>query len=312
MRILVTGGLGFLGGRIAQYLEFQGYDVKITTRLSGISIPKLVSSNVISIAWDNQDSLNKACKNVDVVIHCAGMNASESFADPENALKINGLATAALTKAAIANHVKKIFYFSTAHVYNNPLRGVISESNCAVNPHPYATSHRAGEDVILNAGYNNRIESVVFRLSNAFGRPIYKEVNCWMLLVNDLCRQVVEKGCLTLHSSGAQERDFIPISDVVSTVGHFIQNDLVGLFNLGSGNSKTVLDMTKLIATRSEFIFGFKPEIIITSENDLAKIDSLHFKIDKLLSNGVEIKDNKVSELDDLLIFCENNYKLLN
>ena len=312
MRILVTGGLGFLGGRIAQYLEFQGYDVKITTRLSGISIPKLVSSNVISIAWDNQDSLNKACKNVDVVIHCAGMNASESFADPENALKINGLATAALTKAAIANHVKKIIYFSTAHVYNNPLQGVISESHCAVNLHPYATSHRAGEDVILNAGYNKSIESVVFRLSNAFGRPIHKEVNCWMLLINNLCLQVVEKGCLTLHSSGTQERDFIPISDVVSTVGHFIQNDRVGLFNLGSGISRTVLDMAKLVAVRTEFVLGFKPEIIIASKYDSAKIDSLHFKIDKLLSNGVEIKNDKVSEIDDLLTFCSNNFNRSN
>ena len=112
-----------------------------------------------------------------------------------------------------------------------------------------------------------------------------KNTNCWMLLVNDLCRQAVTSGKLTLHSSGMQRRDFISIHDVVRGIRHFIELTIDKsesiLFNLGGEASYRVIDLAELIVVRCEAVLGFKPQIgrpEPKSEEDYLK---LYFQIDK-------------------------------
>jgi UDP-glucose 4-epimerase len=57
------------------------------------------------------------------------------------------------------------------------------------------------------------IEGIVIRVSNSFGAPAHQHANCWMLLVNDLCRQAVSTGQMTLRSSGIRRRDFVTLTD---------------------------------------------------------------------------------------------------
>ena len=123
--------------------------------------------------------------------------------------------------------VPRFLYFSTAHVYGSSLEGTITEQTCPRNLHPYATSHLAGEQAVLEAAQRGAIRGVVFRLSNAFGAPVSSEVNCWMLLVNDLCRQAVTTGELALRTAGLQLRDFVTLEDVTRAVLHVLQRDTV-------------------------------------------------------------------------------------
>ena len=91
-------------------------------------------------------------------------------------------------------------------------------------------------------------------LSNAYGAPADKDVNCWMLLVNDLCRQAATAVKIVLHSTGLQKRDFIPLHDVVRAIYHFIECPFDksgdGIFNLGGEATYRISDLAELIAER--------------------------------------------------------------
>ena len=174
-------------------------------------------------------------------------------------MRVNGLSTANLLYCAISSGVKKLIYVSTGHVYNDHLEGVVSESTKAENLNPYASSHRTGEDLVRNADHQNLIEGTVIRLANGYGAPAHRGVNCWMLLVNDLCRQAVETGEIMLKSSGFQLRDFIPMTSVCKIIHALIVLDrkdfTYDLYNVGSGLSMSVWEMDNLVKRRCEKIF---------------------------------------------------------
>jgi UDP-glucose 4-epimerase len=198
--ILITGSFGFLGGRLSQYLS-DDYNVILGTRSNQDAPNWLPEAKVFKIDWDSERSLNAACESVDIIIHASGLNAQECSDSPEKALLVNGVFTQNLVKAAINQSVKKIIYLSTAHVYSSSLIGVITEDTLTKNTHPYATSHLAGEGSVLTAVSQGNIKGSVVRISNAFGSPVSKSANCWMLLVNDLCKQAVVERSLTLYSN---------------------------------------------------------------------------------------------------------------
>lgn len=316
MKILVLGGFGFLGGRIAQYFLKEGHYV-----LQGTSRdlePKnffLDSSEVVRTYWNDKEKLNDICKNIDLIIHASGMNAADCLKDPAEALKVNAVATANILQSAIKMNVKKFLYISTIHVYTDKLQGTISELNYPTNLHPYATSQRAGEDAVLWAQKNKLIDGIVVRISNGFGVPISKDVNCWRLLVNDLCRQAVEQEKLVLNSSGLQVRNFISISEICSALDFILcqlpSNQLVGNespINIGGKDSLSVLNMAKLIQSRCKVILGHTPDLLIKEKNSKEEIFHLDFNINKLENLGYFHKHKIIEELDSLLKYCSNNF----
>ena len=117
MKILVTGGNGYLGGRLVQYLEKQNvHEVIIGTRQP---IGKDLLHNAfrtVQTIWDSPDKLQQVCTNIDVIIHMAAMNADDCAADPIAALEFNAGVTRKLLNAAIKKGVKRFIYFSTAHI----------------------------------------------------------------------------------------------------------------------------------------------------------------------------------------------------
>lgn len=313
MRVLITGGFGFLGARLGAHLQQVGHEIILGSRSFFDPPSWLPRAKVVQTDWHDDKALFKLCKGVDIVIHTAGMNSSNCAADPIGALQFNGVATARLASAANRAGVKRLIYISTCHVYADPLSGNVSEGVCPTNFHPYATSHLAGEQAVLGLGKSAQIECLVLRLSNAFGAPAHKDVNCWMLLVNDLCRQAVEKRELTLRSSGIQQRDFISMSDFCLVVAQFLDRDLMSeadkILNIGSGHSQTVLEMAELIASRCEFSLGFLPKLIREEGLVGERSAKLFYKLDKYCRYGTVIKNDKNREIDDLLDYCNRVFE---
>jgi UDP-glucose 4-epimerase len=309
MRILITGGFGFVGGRLAQYFYQAGHQVLLGSRNTRVSPAWLPGAAVTVVDWGDAQFLARICEGVNVVVHAAGMNAQDCAADPLAALEFNGLATARLLKAAIAADVDRFVYLSTAHVYASPLVGVITEETCPENLHPYATSHLAGENAVLAATSLREIDGVVVRLSNAFGMPMHPEVNCWSLLANDLCRQAAVTGKMILRSNGAQQRDFIAVEEVCRVVAllsllapEFL---LPGVINLGSGVSQSVFELAGLIQQRCKLVLGFEPTLQRAFALDAGGHETLSYLSRKLMQMGVEVKSDDCAELDRLLTFCQ-------
>ncbi len=313
MRILITGGFGFVGGRLAMHLAQAGHQIILGTRHSIASPDWLPKAEVAKIAWDDEVALERSCAGVDVIIHAAGMNAQDCVADPIAALAFNGLATARLVNSASQASVKKFIYLSTAHVYANPLVGTITEETCPRNLHPYATSHLAGEQAVLSAHSRDELQSIVLRLSNAFGSPMHKDANCWMLLVNDLCKQVVQTRKLILHTSGLQQRDFISLTEVCRVIERLILGQAKvkepNVFNVGAGVSQSVLSMAKLIQQRCTEVLGFTPELQHKQNGIDEQPPTLTYCTNSLDTLGISCKSQtNTVEIDKLLQFCQTSF----
>jgi len=313
MRILITGGFGFIGGRLGQYLQQNGHQVILGSRKASCPPEWLPHAEVAQIDWSNIRALKQICSRVDVVIQAAGMNAQDCEADTVAALEFNGLATARLVAAASQVGVKRFIYLSTAHVYDNPLVGTIKEEICPRNLHPYATSHLAGEHAVLRANQLGQIEGIVLRLSNTFGAPVHKDVNCWTLLVNDLCKQAVQTRKLQLQINLLQQRDFIGMTEVCRVIEHLAfgnrPSTQPSIFNVSSGVSQSVLAIAQLVQQRCKQVLGFEPILQHTQNGVDEHPPMLIYRADNLAALGIKIKGrDNTAEIDSLLRFCQSTF----
>lgn len=312
--VLITGGLGYVGGRISKFLsEKNGIKLRISTRRYNAEAPEwLTNGQIVTLDLMSESELEAACDGVRCIVHLAAANEVDSLQDPQLALTINGLGSLKLLNAAIKAGVERFIYFSTAHVYGTELKGVVTERSLARPVHPYAISHRTAEDFVLAAHGRKALIGIVLRLSNGFGPPIRADVDRWTLLVNDLCRQAVTTRKMILRSSGLQKRDFITLHDVSRAVLHFInlptEQCADGLFNLGGECTFKVIDMAKLIVERCCEILGFTPEIIIPDPLPYEASNDLQYVIEKLKSTGFDLEGNVKDEIDATILFCQEAF----
>jgi len=306
--ILVTGGLGYVGGRLAEHLAVRpDLTLRLTSRRSADTVPAWAHGLDIAPAdVEDAQALMRALDGVHTVVHLAALNAQECAADPGRAERINVDGTQRLVEIAARQGVRRIVYLSTAHVYAAPLQGLITEDSPTVNPHSYAATHRRAEEAVL-AG---PVPATVIRLSNGFGPPRDPSANCWMLLVNDLCRQAVTEHRLVLRGSGRDRRNFISLSNAVAAFTHLLELPDAAwngqIFNVGRGKSCSVLEMTGLIAERSDALFGFCPEIE-TGEGGSDGPD-ITFSSRRIAETGFVPVDDTAAEIDATLRFCKEHF----
>ena len=313
--ILITGGLGYVGGRIAEFLSSNtDYNLIVADITDKVITPHdwIKKGNILNLDITSKN-IADALKDINCIVHLAAVNEIESLENPEKALLINGFGSLNLLKMAELNKVERFIYFSTAHIYKSPLSGVIDEKTLPRPIHPYAITHKVAEDFILASYDKKKIQSVVIRMSNSFGKPVSADIDRWTLLVNDLCKQAVVNKKLILKSSGLQVRDFITLEDVSRAVHHLIQLPPTkldnGIFNLGGEKTLSILDMTTLIADRCNIVLGFYPKIIRPEPVQDESIDYLEYRIDKLKNTGFNLLSNFEKEIDNMLIFCNESFK---
>ena len=311
MKVLITGGFGFIGGRLAQFLSKRGLEVSLGTRHSRIPPSSLKNLQVCEIDWESDSSINAATEGIRTIIHLAAPNAMESFENPEMAHKVNCINSQKLLNYAIKNKVKKIIYLSTIHVYGNPLSNELLESNILNPSHPYAKTHFEAEGLFTRAHNEKKIECAVIRLSNSFGAPAHEDVNCWSLVINDFCLQSVKNDKITITSKVNSTRDFITMTDTCLAILFFINLNLSSskncIFNVGGKWKKSVLEIANIIKKRAEIILDKDIEIShnISFKESNEKFD---FNINKLIQLGFEPskEEDFINEIDSLLFFCKD------
>lgn len=317
-KVLITGSAGYLGGRLAQHLSRQhGWRVRCGVRPgAGTGGDNTGPGEVVAVDVLDDCALLQACANMDAIVHLAALNDADCRRSPERAFLVNCVGTQKLVDAAITSGVSRLVYVSTAHVYGAPLAGTISEATIPRPVSCYAITHRAAEDIVLAAHQERRIGGLVLRLSNAFGAPIDARVNAWMLLANNLCREAVTAGTLTLRSSGLDWRDFVPMTDAVTGITHALTMSRRvigdGVFNLGGNAPMRVLDFAHLVAARCREVLGFDPPItrpLIADERPAAP--AINYRLDKLIATGYTPTRRYEQEVDDLLRFCAGHFRAL-
>lgn len=314
MNVLITGGLGYVGGRLAQHLSAESGVSVWLADLPGKDPLPVWANGFKFLPFDVRDKLSVSGlfsgEKPDVVVHLAAINDADCAKNPEMAMEINTKGTYNVLQAASENGVDRFIYFSTFHVYGPAAGSEISEATPAMPVHPYSITHRAAEDYVNYFRFYKGMKTLIFRMSNSFGYPMDIGVNSWMLIFNDLCRQIMTAGHLTLKSSGVQHRDFIPLSDTVRAVSHFLLQApdkwRDGLFNLGSGTSMSILEAARRVESVYEKKYGRKPGPMVKGEDKKDSIppSPIRFDIQKLKSCGFVLKGGMDEEIDRTLQIC--------
>jgi UDP-glucose 4-epimerase len=314
--ILIIGGSGFLGGRLKSGLIERDIDnINITTSNLDKYTSNLNKQRIVSYLdlQKRPDSISfDFLENVDTIINLASLNASDSFNHPKAARDIKITGTRALIEAAIKYKIKKFINISTCHVYGSGLRGVINE-NSSLNPEGvYSLLHLEAEK-LLEEYICDETNIINLRLANGVGSPVEKNVNCWSLLVNDLCRQATVRKSITLKSPRIIKRDFVPIEFFIDVIYWFLINDLTGLkyhnYNIASSIPRSLEFVTSLIKLRYELLFNESVRVIFQNNKKDQDINNFIISNNRIIDLGIKGNFDLTNEIDRLLINCNEWFK---
>lgn len=310
-RVLITGGLGYLGGRIASSLHNDASaKVRITSRREASKRPDWADGiDIVTLDFGSDTPLNDVCKGIDTIIHLAALNAADSANDPIQATRVNVEGTRRLVAAACQADVKNFIYFSTAHVYAGPLSGTIDELTPPEPTHPYAKTHLDAESHVLNA---SEMHGIILRLSNVIGAPADKDANCWTLIANELCRDAARGKPLVLRGDGTDQRDFVCISDVIKIIEALVDDPSITgahhIFNVTKGQAIRTLDLANLISERARHLFDTHVDVHTGESKNKGVTAPLMIKSKRLTDIGIAPTQNLTQEIDAVLRFCREAF----
>ena len=285
MKILVTGGAGFIGSHIVEH--FQGKaDVVVFDNLSTGRLSNLKSLNYEFIEGDISDPavVEKAMQGVDYVFHLAAfVSVPDSIKDPDVCNKINITGTENILKSAVKNFVKKIMFSGSCAVYGDEPSLPKTEASPLEPMSPYAESKLAAEKLCLEYAKKFDIKACCFRYFNVYG-PRQDPKSPYAAVIPLFIDAAFNSRPLVIFGDGKQTRDFIFVKDVIQA-NILGMEKLEGIFNVGTGEEISVLDLaTKIIdLSKSKSKINFQP----AREGDILRSYS---NPSKLISKGFEAK----------------------
>lgn len=247
MRVLVTGGAGFIGSHIVRH--FQGRaDVVVLDDLSTGQIGNLTGHDYTLIEGSivDPDIVKKACQGVDFVFHMASMvSVAESMLHIQRCHQTNGQGLLNVLEASLG--AKKVFFASSAAVYGNSGDGLKRETDCPAPVSPYAITKLAGEYYCDLFSQQRGLPTVSLRFFNVFG-PGQSPHSAYAPVIPSFLAKALKGEPLQIHGDGLQTRDFIAVEDIVDAILFVTLSDgLQGVYNAGYGRSMTVLDLARKI-----------------------------------------------------------------
>jgi len=262
MKILVTGGAGYIGSVLVNKLIEQGHEVNVIDDLSNgfrENIDRRAKFTEGSIL--DKGNLNQALEGVEVVYHLAAkIRVEESEAKPELYKKVNIEGTLDLIKACMDKKINKFIFASTAAVYGDPEEFPVNE-NSKTNPVNVYGATKLEIDKYLEANAKNMgISTICFRFFNIGGALKTKE-GSWLKIKHEGATHLIPS---ILHSSsnkpllifgndwptkdGTPIRDFVHVVDLADALVKALNSlDKAGnqVINLGTATGSTVLEVVK-------------------------------------------------------------------
>jgi len=280
MKILVTGGAGFIGSHVVEH--FQGKaDVRVLDNLrSGFehNLEGLQHQFIRGSILDRQ-TVREAVAGVDYVFHLAAMiSVPESTGDPIGCTEINTTGTLYVLEEAARAGVKKLILSSSAAIYgDNPVTPKV-ESMVPEPKSPYAITKLDGEYYCKMFSDSGRLPTACLRYFNVFG-PRQDPNSQYAAAVPIFIDRAVTNQPITIHGDGEQTRDFIFVKDVAAANAFFAtQSAAVGVFNVGYGQHIRIKELAanicRLTDSRSEI--NHTAERAGDVKHSMAAIDKLN------------------------------------
>ncbi len=261
MRVLITGGAGFLGSALARRLVADGHHVRVLDDLSA-GDPARLPPDVLFTRGDVRDrpKLWTLLQGVQCVFHLAArVSVAESVAYPREYNDVNVGGTVALMEAMRDVGVRRVVLASSGTVYGDQPRQPVDE-NMRPNPlAPYAVSKLAAEYYTFTLGALYNIETVAIRIFNAYG-PGQPLPPAHAPVIPQFIKQTLSGESLVIFGDGMQTRDFVYVDDVVdalvtASIAPGINRQII---NIGSGKEISINTLVRAIAE----VTGRRPSVL--------------------------------------------------
>lgn len=259
MKILITGGAGFIGSNLAKRLVNDGHEVVVLDNLlRGNKLDKETFEAVEFIKGDVRDfkTVRKASKNCDLIFHFAAVLGVDIVADhPVETMDVEVIGTRNIVNAAEENNIKKIMYASTSGIYGHSAIESALTEEVLVDPHTsYAMAKRYNEIYLASHFEERGLNAISLRFFNVYG---WNQDN--RMVVPRFFEQAMDGRRLTVFGSGKQTRDFTHIDDTVEACVRLMDISGCHIVNIANEAEWCILDLAKEIKeiTNSESEIDF-------------------------------------------------------
>ncbi len=251
MRVLITGGAGFIGSHLVEHYqtkaEVRVFDSLRSGRRRNLTDLKheFVEGSIL-----DRDLLAQAMRGVDCVFHLAALvSVPESVERPHDCVAHNVTGTLNVLETAAAAGVRKLCFSSSSAVYGDDPVAPKREDMTPAPKSPYAVTKLDGEYYCRQYAETGRLATVALRFFNVFG-PRQDPAGAYAAAVPVFMRQALAGEPLTIHGDGGQTRDFIYVKDIVAALAFAAeQTGLTGVFNAGYGAETTILELARRIVS---------------------------------------------------------------
>jgi UDP-glucose 4-epimerase len=253
MRILITGGAGFIGSYLCEKYTKENHTVLcLDNFLSGNLLNVrhlLIHQNFKLIKGDirNFNLLESISHDVDVIFHLAAqIHVDRSYVEPRLTFEINVMGTQNVLEVARLFDVKKVVYASTSEVYGSAQYVPIDEKHPLDAPHPYGASKIAADRMchayVTTYGMNISIP----RFFNIYG-PRQRDIG-YGGVISIFTRRVLSGMPPVIYGDGRQTRDYTYIEDAVRAFDLILKhNSRLDPTNIGTGKEVSIIDLANLI-----------------------------------------------------------------
>jgi len=275
-RSLVTGGAGFIGSHIVEYLVSQGHYVTVVDNESANNEQFYWNDNCYNVKADITDycAIKNVMTNVDYVFHLAAESRLQpAIKNPIEAVHKNCVGTTVMLQCAREAGVKRFVYSSTSSGYgNNPYPNNETQPDDCLNP--YSASKVAAEKFCKMYYDLYGLKTVSLRYFNVFGERS-PTVGQYAPVIGIFQKQKDSGNPLTIVGDGSQRRDFIYAGDVAKANYLAATSNLDGyygqMFNVGSGKNYSIQEIADVISTNQTYI----PERSGEMDTTIANIDKI-------------------------------------
>lgn len=260
MRVLVTGGAGFIGSHLCDELVKRGDQVTVLDDLSTGRFENIEHLDSVTCVVDttmNQEIVRDLVREVDVIYHLAATVGVQLVVDQPIHTIVNNIRGTEVVLEEACRYRRKILLTSTSEVYGKGSREIFNEEDDRVigptHKHRwcYAASKAIDEFLALAYWHEKRHPVVVVRLFNTVGP---RQTGRYGMVIPNLVSQALEGRPLTVFGDGTQSRCFTYVGDVVpALVALMDRNDLNGeVFNIGSDHRVSITDLAQQIITQCD------------------------------------------------------------
>lgn len=255
MKVLVTGGLGFIGGHFVNYLYKKKHQIIVVDKLTyAADITKTYKN--ISNFFEDISSYEKMDEIIgyyhpDIIINFAAeTHVDNSIVNSNDFIQSNIVGVHSLLEAVRKHKIKKFIQISTDEVYGDILKGSFKETDKLNPSSPYSASKAAADLLIKSYIRTYNFPAIIIRPCNNYGENQHEEK-----FIPKILKCIKEKKKVPVYGNGKNKREWLNVNDCVRGIYLILtKGKLKEIYNIGSGEEFSNLEILKMLNVKPKFV----------------------------------------------------------